>query len=455
MLHEFTAQLGNLLLSLSDAIDMADARIASHQMRTAFVAWKLAEAANLPNSEVERIFLAAIFHDIGALSIEEKAKLHEGFKNVHVDVHCILGAELFSMCPLTKSATPIVRHHHRPWTDWNEPVSNLDVLGAQIVYLADILERSIRRDQYILHQADHLRAEIASLSGLEVHPDVVDLLMDVSRYEDFWFDLVSHRLYSLLLHYGPFRHTEVDQKDIFPVASIFRHVIDFKSRFTATHSTGVAECAALLCRFFGFTDLEVTQMRIAGYFHDLGKLAIPNSILEKPGRLTKEEFEIVKQHTYFTYTILSSIGGLEQIAEWAAFHHEKLDGSGYPFHVDMEKISIGARIMTVADIFTALFEDRPYREGLSQKKIADILQSQVASNHLDRFVVQVLLDNFAEISAEVKEKQRESIDLFDAKFWKLKAEDVRSSRPAKDVVPPRGPTTVSLPAPRNTVQQPA
>ncbi len=420
MIHEFSAPFSNFVLSLSDAIDIASPDIALHQMRTAFIAWKIARAAGLSEREINNIYLAAIFHDIGALSLEDKTRLHAGQKNIDVNAHCILGEELFTLSSLLRPSARIVRHHHRTWRSWDEPIGNPDVMGAQTVFLADTIERSIQRNEYILHQVDDIRSGIASLAGPIMHEDIVDVFMRISEHEDFWLDMVSPRLYSLLLHHGPFRKNEIFQKDIFSVASIFRHLVDFKSRFTATHSTGVAQCAVMLSRHLGFTDSETTQMEIAGYFHDLGKLAVPNSVLEKPGRLTKREFEIIKQHTYFTYTVLSTIGGLDLIAEWAAFHHEKLDGSGYPFHVRAEKINIGARIMAVADIFTALLENRPYRSGMTLDQIERILSAQVANHALDKLVVDILLDNFKGIAGDVMACQKESETLFEMKFAKIK-----------------------------------
>jgi HD-GYP domain-containing protein (c-di-GMP phosphodiesterase class II) len=420
MLKEFNAKFSNLLLSLSDAVDIANPQIASHQMRTSFIAWKIASAAKLPEDKVERIYLAALLHDIGALSLEEKIQLHIGFEEIDIDTHCILGEALFDLSHLFKPAAKIVRYHHKPWQTWDESIDSPDVVESQILYLADIIERSIVRDKYILHQVDEIKSKAASLSGSEIHPDIVNVFMQITHQEDFWLDLVSPRLYSLLLHFGPFRRVEIGQKDISSIASIFRHVIDFKSRFTATHSTGVAECAVMLSRYFGLTDFEIAQMEIAGYFHDLGKLAVPNSILEKPGKLTKEEFDVIKQHTYFTYSVLSTIGGLSLIAEWAAFHHERIDGSGYPFHVTADKINIGARIMTVADIFTALSEDRPYRKNMERKQIEDILISQTANKSLDELITNILLKNFEEISASVKSKQKISKEIFEAKFLKAR-----------------------------------
>lgn len=420
MLHELSVQFSNFLLSLSDAIDIANSQIASHQMRTAFIAWKIATAARLSEDIIENIYLAALFHDIGALSLEEKIQLHSGFEDINVDTHCILGEEFFNLSHMIKPAAKIVRYHHRLWQDTDESIDDPDVVGSQIVFLADIIERLITRNNYILHQTDELRSKIVALSGHEIHPDIVDVFMPMSNYEDFWLDLVSPRLYSLLLHNGPFRKNEISQKDFFSIAYLFCHIVDFKSRFTATHSTGVAECAVMLSRYFGLTDHEITQMEIAGFFHDLGKLAVPNSILEKPGKLTKRDFDVIKQHTYFTYTVLSNIGNIDLIAEWSALHHEKLDGSGYPFHIKADKINTGSRIIAVADVFTALFENRPYRNNMGRKQIKEILTSQAANNLLDKRIVDILLDNFKEIAASVKAKQKEAEELFEMKFARVK-----------------------------------
>ncbi len=423
MLRELNVKFSNFLLSLSDAMDIASPQIASHQIRTSFIAWKLALQAGLPEESIERIYLAALLHDIGALSLEEKVRLHAGFEDINPDTHCILGEALFELSPLLRPSAKIVRYHHRPWSEWDEPITSQLVVESQTLFLADEIERSISRKEYILHQTERINSKISALAGTKIHADVIDVFMQISGQEDFWLDLSSPRLYSLLLHFGPFRNIEIQRKDVYSIASIFRHIIDFKSRFTATHSTGVAECAVLLSQYMGFTEAEIGQMEIAGYFHDLGKLAVPNSILEKPGKLTKEEFDLIKQHPYFTYTVLSTIGGLDDIAEWASFHHEKLDGSGYPFHVTSDKINIGARILAVADIFTALAEDRPYRRGMGRKEIEKILMSQAIARSLDRRIVKVLLDNFGEISSRVRLKQEESIEIFEKKFEKIKKAD--------------------------------
>jgi len=415
MIAEFSINLGNLILSLSDALDLASTKLALHQQRTAFISWEIGKAAGLDESRVERLFVAALLHDIGALSVEEKLALHQN-ETVNTEAHCLKGELLFEDIPWLRDASKIVRHHHTSWEQWTDPIHDPLVLDSQVLAFSDIMERSIQREGYILHQADELRQKARDLSGKEVHHHVVDLFLGMSEREEFWLDLVSPRLYSLLLHHGPFRKVEIDLSSISTITRMFKNIIDFKSSFTATHSSGVAQCASTLSALFGLTEMEIDLLEVAGHLHDLGKLVVPNKILDKPGRLTKEEFDVIKQHTYFTFTILSTINGLQQVAEWAAYHHEKLDGTGYPFRKMAKELNIGARIMAVADIFTALAEDRPYRKGMDGAKIRVIMQDQSDRGLLDPNIVKILLHDMVDICKVVKEKQDEARCYFLRKF---------------------------------------
>jgi HD-GYP domain-containing protein (c-di-GMP phosphodiesterase class II) len=114
--------------------------------------------------------------------------------------------------------------------------------------------------------------------------------------------------------------------------------------------------------------------------------------------------------------VLNTIGGIPQIVEWAAFHHERLDGSGYPFHHMSDKLGIGSRIMAGADIFTALSEDRPYREDLSQHEVLPTLRELCAKNYLDRIVLRVLEENYEEVLTLTKKKQTEATEYYEREF---------------------------------------
>jgi len=98
--------------------------------------------------------------------------------------------------------------------------------------------------------------------------------------------------------------------------------------------------------------------------HDIGKVSTPDNILKKPGKLTKEEMAIMKSHTYHTYFVINAIGGLQQIAEWAAYHHEKLDGSGYPFHCSAGELGSVQNVLQKA----GELEERSWHTGVKGKK---------------------------------------------------------------------------------------
>lgn len=415
MLQQIKINMGNLLLSLSNALELVDPYLSLHQMRTAYISWVMGESVGLSSERVESLFTAALLHDIGALTLEEKVSLHRS-EALDPEAHCLRGEALLHSVPWLQAGSYAIRYHHTPYKYMPGSISEDGVLEAQILFLADEVERSIRRNQYILDQQEDVTAKVRAMNESKVHPDLVERFLAVSNREEFWLDLVSPRLYSILLHQGPFRDMAGSEKVLAEIGQLFRHVIDFRSRFTATHSSGVAICAATLARLLGFAEYEIQLMEIAGNFHDLGKMAVPNSILEKPSGLTREEFAVIRQHTYWTYTMLVSIGGLEQVAEWAAFHHERLDGTGYPFHVGAERLSLGARIMAVADIFTALIEDRPYRSGMSREQSTSIMIQQGKRGFLDSKVIQVLIDNYELLTQSVKDEQAAARKFYESKF---------------------------------------
>lgn len=281
------------------------------------------------------------------------------------------------------------------------------------------MERLIDRNKYILHQIKDIVETVKKLADIVLNKKVVAYFVDLSKREEFWLDLTSPRIYSLLLNHGQYKNMRIGAEDISLISNLYRDLIDFKSRFTATHTSGVSECAVKLSELFGLAELDVKSMMIAGNFHDIGKLIIPNSILEKPGKLTTDEFAIMRCHTYHTFRTLDSIGGLQRIAEWAAYHHEKLDGSGYPFRLTNREIGTGSRIMTVADIFTAISEDRPYRKGMDKDEIYKILKTQTKENLLDKRIVELLFDNYEIVSSQVKIKQLKALDFYEKRFLSI------------------------------------
>jgi HD-GYP domain-containing protein (c-di-GMP phosphodiesterase class II) len=414
--RKISINMGNLLLSLSEVTDLANPFIAQHQMRTAFIALEMAKAAGADNEVMEDIYTSALLHDIGAISVEEKIKIHN-FDEKNISGHCSKGELLFKRFPLFAGIAPIVRHHHTPWPELEASGLSIEsplVLASQIVLFADYLERLISRNKYILHQTEEITEVTASLVNVQIHPHIYDYFLSISATEEFWLDVVSSRLYSILLSTSPFASKHIGLDEIISISSLFRDIIDFKSRFTATHTLGVASCVEVLSQLFGLTDLEIQLMQVAANLHDIGKMFIPNSILDKPGKLTKEEFGVIRCHTYYTYYVIKTIGGLQQVAEWAAYHHEKLDGTGYPFHCGAIELTIGSRMMTVADIFTAVAEDRPYRRGMNKDEISKVLTNSVAQSQLDSRIVDLVIDNYDLVRSHVMERQQQGKEHYEA-----------------------------------------
>jgi hypothetical protein len=307
---------------------------------------------------------------------------------------------------LFANVATLIRYHHVPWqgrTDGEPPP-----MGSQMILLADEVDRTFRRDVFVLEQRDAISGHVRSRSGTQLAPACVEAFRELAATEAFWLDFTSDRIYGILLEQVDWPALTLDELVIEPIAEIFARLIDASSRWTATHSAGVTATAVALSARLRLSQREQALMRVAGHLHDLGKLVIPPGILDKPGKLTDAEMARMKQHAYHTYRILHTIGGMPQIAEWAGYHHERLDGQGYPFHYRGPDLTLGSRIMAVADIFTAVAEHRPYRAGMSKDQAFSILDRLVDNGGIDGDVVGVLRRNFDEINAVRQAEQAES-----------------------------------------------
>ena len=225
----------------------------------------------------------------------------------------------------------------------------------------------------------------------------MDVLVSLTKDEFIWLDLISQSPVDKV-NIDLFDIVELKMEDIIDFSRIYSQIIDFRSSFTARHSAGVAVIAEKLAKLVGFSPIECKMILVAGYLHDLGKLAIDNSVLEKPSKLNVDEFNEIRSHTYFTYQLLDRIPQFRIINEWASYHHERLDGNGYPFHIDGIHLSLGSRIMAVADVFTAITENCPYRQGMNDQHAIEVLNEMVADGGLDGKIVTLLVDHFKQIN---------------------------------------------------------
>jgi HD-GYP domain-containing protein (c-di-GMP phosphodiesterase class II) len=390
----------NLLRSLSLALELSSGGLSRHHWRTAMIANQIAEAINLAENERHQLVHAALLHDIGAASNWSEKHQLRNFENPAPHKHAEAGYELLKDSKQLGYLAEAIRHHHDFW-DGSSPCGlsgkEIPLLG-RIINLADRVEVLLQEDTFIFDQRPMILAAIEKFSGVYFDPDLVQTLHDISGQESFWLDLVNpyyyQNFFAQIDSYGLVRFS---LNDIINISEIFATIIDRTSRFTAVHSRSVSTVAAFLATATGFSSDEVKTMQIAGLLHDIGKLAVPNSILEKHSKLTEQEFYQIKQHSYYTYRILRQIDGFATIAEWAAYHHETLDGKGYPFQIKAASLSLGSRIVAVADVFTALTENRPYHSTMALDRVEKIMRAMVKNHKLDGLLTEQLFSNSQQI----------------------------------------------------------
>jgi len=406
MIRDPVVLLQNLVLSLSDSLDLVHRIAMDHQQRVAYIALRLSLPMARSSAEQSDLLYAAALHDIGMLSVEERIDSLLGDMEDQ-DRHVRIGADLLSRFDLFRTTSDIVRYHHKPWNapDGWEGIPGPVRLSANAIHLADTIDRMIRRDAGILGQVRRIVAEVERNPGERFSSDLIDSFHAFAGIESFWLDAVSPRVDSIISGMVEWPRVVLPMGSLEQFGQILSRVVDFRSSYTASHSSGVAATASLLARRLLFEERECRLIRIAGLLHDLGKVAVPNAILEKPSRLDSSEFDVVRGHAYHTFRILENIGGFEEITRWAAFHHERMDGNGYPFHHSGEALPLGSRILAVADVFTALTENRPYRRGVLRDGTIGILREFASNGSLDGRIVSVLIDGYDSINRDRAETQ--------------------------------------------------
>lgn len=203
------------------------------------------------------------------------------------------------------------------------------------------------------------------------------------------------RLYELLKHdYNS--ETENTRNLVITLAN----VIEAKDKYTDGHTRRVGMISRMIGSKMGLAEDKLNFLETAGLIHDIGKVGVPESILNKPDRLTPEEFDVIKKHSEIGETIIKPLGSLQECLIPVRHHHEKLNGSGYPDGLVGDEISIETRILCVADIFDALYSDRPYREKMPLSQVKEILSQDVQKGCLDAFVVGSLFEMINDGSIE-------------------------------------------------------
>jgi len=390
--------------SLSMAMDLISPEIYDHHRRVAYISWQIARELALPERDRNNIVLAALMHDCGAVSMPNRLLTLLHFELNDTDDpnllrHAETGYMLLKKFRPFREIARIVRIHHHPWCSLNGRTPEATAIGGNIIHVADRLDVLVKKSANPLLFRAEIVAQIKQNSGSLFKPDLVEAIDGLARKESFWLDIANISMFHSL---GSFMDIGKNLPDcesmdsLQELTQVFGNIIDFRCSFTASHSTVVAAMSGALARLAGFSDDECIMMEVAGHLHDLGKLAIPVEIIHKPTALSKEEFAVIQSHSYYTFKVFSKFRNMDRIRRWAAFHHERLDGTGYPFKVCGDDLDLGSRIVAVADVYTALSEDRPYRKGLAAEETLAILK-KMTGGALDGKVIDLLEENYPDL----------------------------------------------------------
>lgn len=383
-----------LVAACSYALDCVETELvhvtSRHAKRVAYMSVCVAEQLGICGKDLQDLAVYALLHD-NALTQYIQEELHSNLTDMkempRIGVHCSIGEENIQGFPFHTDVKNVILYHHEnadgsgPFGKKSEEVP----LFSRIIHLCDLLDQACCRKAFTTETWEWAKDVLQRIRGTMVDEECAEALERIFS-EEYFLSLGGNFEVSLW-NKVPRQKQELDFSQIKKLAEFFAKIVDYKSPFTSTHSIGVAERAEKLSRYMGFDEETVQKMYLAGALHDIGKVAVGNEILEKPDRLTDAEFAVMKHHAAYTYNILSEIDDFEEIRDFAAFHHERLDGTGYPFGKDASELNVQERMMACIDIYQALTESRPYKKGMSHERACEILKNMADKGWLDMDII--------------------------------------------------------------------
>ena len=414
--------LNDMLYALSYALDCVEGELlgarAYHSERVAYIAVRIAGTMGIPADGLSALAAAAVLHDnalteyIGSerSSLEERdvdpdsaaaRDVYLGEIRANFERHCSVGERNVQVLPFYDRIRGAVQCHHE-----NADGSGVYHLApgetplfAQLIHFADVLDNRFDLSEVDEKKHREIHAFAAENRGRLFSAQLVEAFEQTFplRTEDLLMENASRALLHDIL---PAQPREYSGAEIEGIASLFAHIVDYKSHFTCTHSIGIARKVRSMAAFYRFEPEMQTKLYLAGALHDIGKCSIPNSILEKPDSLTAEEFAVMKKHVLISWRILDRIEGFSDIRDWAALHHEKLNGQGYPFGKTAAELSFNDRLMGCIDVYQALTEARPYRGGMPHRDAVAVMEGMASENLIDAGITRDIDARFGELGRD-------------------------------------------------------
>ncbi len=380
-----------IILMCSKALQFYDIRLIDHGTRVAYIAGQI--LPYMPSElklDFKQLFLLSVFHDIGAYKTEEVDRMVQ-FETANVDAHSIYGyLFLKHLSPLGEDALAVL-YHHSPYRELSNQTPAIAAY-SQLLHIADRIDiaslNSISKDKIIasLGRLNYFEQKyIDAFERALVHnPNLLDDCKNLA------FDWANRVLLNL----------EISDAEAKEFLNMVIYSIDFKSLSTMLHSINTTTISVFIGKLMGLNKRDLDYIFYGAFVHDIGKIAIPDTILEHPGRLNNEQMDIMRKHIVFSEEILSGIFNPE-VVNIAIRHHEKLDGSGYPYGLKAEDLSLSERIVAVADIVSALTASRSYKEAYEWSTAYTILSDMADKNLLDAKIVSKLSDCWPQLQLEL------------------------------------------------------
>lgn len=406
--------LSEVLSALSHAMDLTEGQPEGHSIRTCLIGMRLGEEMGLDADTRSALYYALLLKDAGCSSnsarvaaifgsddqpVKWRLKITDWSRFSHaalfgirsagmgrsvaakvrhvaliarggmagarelVRIRCERGAEIvrgLGFPPATAEAVHALDEH---WDGRGYPDG---LRGREIPLLARIVGLAQTVDVFLMYRGVETAIDIARRRrGTWFDPELVDALLTWRGDAHWWEGLRTPLAARLVVAAEPAdRVRQVGDAGLTDVAEAFAEIIDAKTPFTYRHSARVAAYARGIAEELGMDDAARLRLHQAGLLHDIGKLGISNRILEKPGTLTADEWTVVRQHPIHTWEILSQVRVFREFAWMSALHHERLDGSGYPWQLDAAQLDLPARILAAADAYEAMTSWRPYAAPL-------------------------------------------------------------------------------------------
>jgi HD-GYP domain-containing protein (c-di-GMP phosphodiesterase class II) len=403
-------RLAEIIGALSHALDLTEGQPRGHSIRCCWIGFNIGKAIGFSREELSDLYYTLMLKDLGCSSnaaricelyLADDRNFKQDYKLIGnslpqalrfvlghtgltapmadrfraivnilrnggeisrelIEARCHRGAEIAARMRFSPAVCDAIQNLDEHWDGGGKPLGlqRRDVpQAAQIALLAQVVDVF-----YMTQGREAALREANSRSATWFDPTLLDVFEALAEDDGFWDALQSEDLRSQVLALEPEELCRTaDASYLDDVALAFANVIDAKSPFTSGHSERVAVFADLVAEALRLSADVRQTLRRAALLHDIGKLGISNTILDKPGKLTDEEFTEIKKHPVYSGEILSGIAAFGELAEIGAQHHEKLDGTGYPLGLKAPQLSLLTRIVTVADIFDALTAERPYR----------------------------------------------------------------------------------------------